>query len=240
MKVGVSDLLEKDMPERLQEYINEANRFFVPQELDPFYTSAYLLGLRTAISKIPSLAWKCDWGQVIELCTTIKDFDIQKSPKEKQIKTNYYKTTWESERKELFLKILDFLQSIFSVRYEKNIINLSEYHAKILNLLDYFLEDNDPESETIIYSNNYSDNWQKKVLMPASPNSDLPNRSVSVSDGLPNIELDVYDDAGKIENPHITAVCSIRGRAFGVLMRLINNDIDMKKSYMSERYKIKD
>ena len=176
-EVGVSDLLEKDMPERLQEYINEAKRFFVPQELDLFYTSVYLLGLKTAISKIPSLAWTCDWGQVIELCTTIKDFDIQKSLKEKRIKTNYYKSTWESERKELFLKILDFLQSIFSVRHEKNIIDFSKYHTKILKLLDYFLVDE--------------------------------------------------------------AAHGIRGRAFEVLMHLINNDIAMKRDYMGEDIKLK-
>ena len=234
---GISDLLEKDIPERLQEYTNEADRFFVPQELDLFYTSAYLLGLRTTISKIPSLAWTCDWGRVIDLCSTIKDFDMQELPDEKKIKTSYYETTWGSEREGLFLKILDFLQSIFYARHEGNIIDLSEYHTKILKLLDYFLEDSDPAPEAIKYLNNYSDNWQKNALVPASLDSDLPNRSVSISDGLSNIEIDVNDEENKIDNPYVNAFHSIRGRAFEEFIHFIETDIAMKGDYMSEDIK---
>ena len=158
---GVSDSLEKNMPERLQEYINEANNFFAPEKIDLFYTSAYLLGLRTTISKKPSLALECDWSPVIELCYYIKDFDIQELLKKKQVKTSYYVTNWASEYKGLILKILGFLQSVFSVRQEGNIIDLSHHHGKILNLLNHFLVDSDPISEVITYPN---DNSSKLAL----------------------------------------------------------------------------
>ena len=152
---GVNGLLEKNMPERLQEYINEASSFFAPEKIDLFYTSGYLLGLRTTILKTPSLVWECDWGPVIELCYSIKNFDIQEPLKNKQVIASYYKTSWASEYNGLILKTLDFLQSIFSVRHESNIIDLSQHHSKILNLLNNCLMDSDPIAEVI--TNNSSE-----------------------------------------------------------------------------------
>ncbi len=152
---GVSNLLEKNMPKRLQEYINEANSFFAPEKIDLFYTSAYLLGLRATILKTPLLALECDWAPVIELCYSIKDFDIQEPLKKKQVITSYYVTNGALEYKGLILNTLDFLRSIFSVRNEESVVDLSKYHTKILRLLNDFLMDEDPIAEII--TNNSSE-----------------------------------------------------------------------------------
>ena len=202
---GVSDLLEKNIPERLQEYINEANQFFAPQKIDFFYTSAYLLGLSTTITKIPSLALECNWGPVIDICADIKDYCIEELSKEEQVRGSRYEISGDSQCKIFNLHILNFLQIIFSVRHKGDVIDLSKYHTKTLNLLNCFFEDSDPISEIIKYSGNYS----SKLIF----------------------------DRDEIDDPYATAVQSIRGRAFVVLMHLINNDIDMKKPYMGEDIK---
>ena len=155
---GVSDLLRENMPERLQEYINEANSFFAPPKLDLFYTSAYLEGLGVTVIKFQDLAWKCNWVPVINLCSAIKDYYIRELRKEEAMKTSNYANNELLDRQGLILKMLYFLQSILSVRHDGSVIDLSKYNIKIFNLLKYFLMDSDPISEVITYpANNLSE-----------------------------------------------------------------------------------
>ena len=153
---GVSNLLQENMPERLQEYINEAHQFFAPQKLDLFYTSAYLSGLGVNVRKFQNLAWKCNWVPVINLCSAIKDYYIRELPKEEAMKTSNYANNGLLDRQGLILKMLVLLQSILSVRHDGSVIDLSKYNIKIFNLLEYFLMDSDPISEVITDPTNNS------------------------------------------------------------------------------------
>ena len=76
---GVADRLQNDMPERLQEYAENATIFFERNALDPHYTYALLNGMREAIKNHRDVASEINWDAVITLCCAI-EASGEKSP----------------------------------------------------------------------------------------------------------------------------------------------------------------
>ena len=69
---GVGDRLKNDMPERLQEYAENATLFFERGALDPHYTYAFLNGMREAIQNHSDVASEINWDAVFSLCCAIQ------------------------------------------------------------------------------------------------------------------------------------------------------------------------
>ena len=69
---GVGDRLKNDMPERLQEYAENATLFFERGALDPHYTYAFLNGMWEAIQNHRDVASEINWDGVFSLCCAIQ------------------------------------------------------------------------------------------------------------------------------------------------------------------------
>ena len=63
---GVGDRLKNDMPERLQEYAENATLFFESDALDPHYTYAFLNGIREAIQNHRGCSGRDQLGRSVQ------------------------------------------------------------------------------------------------------------------------------------------------------------------------------
>lgn len=140
---GLGGLLEKDMPKRFQEYIDNADKFFEREILDQHYTYSYFHALRKTIENHKDASKEADWQKVIQLLTSIKESD-ESLPFEKRdgsLANRYY--GWLADWDSVCSEMVYFLKEMLS---EKNGLThlFPKYRDAIFGVVGYLLSHPNP------------------------------------------------------------------------------------------------
>ena len=153
-KLGVAHLLKKDISKRLQDYINESERFFDPQNIDVSYTDSYLGGVSETIQKKRQANYNylldIDWGNILRLCVNIIDASGNGIVKEEDEISRANGITFITKWKSIYLEIATLLEVILSKKSgEGERIDVLEYRGEILKILNFLLRHPDPPPEFV-------------------------------------------------------------------------------------------
>ncbi len=142
---GVGDLLKNDIPGRLREYVEKAGLFFERGLLDQHYTYAFLVGVREAIKEDRAAASEVDWGGVIDLLTSIRDFGT-KEPFEGGRREPGWYDLWLANWDAVHSAVADVLRELLTERDGLTPIDFVTYRAQILEITGYLLSCPEPFS----------------------------------------------------------------------------------------------
>lgn len=139
---GVGNSLEKDIKNRIQEYIDSADKFFERGKLDPHYTYSFFRGIQEAIKNNKELASNINWKNLIDLFLKIKDSGEKpfEDKKEERVKFDYWLVGWTA----VHSSITDILHVLLD---GKPTIKFSEYRNDLFVIIEYLLNYPNPTPE---------------------------------------------------------------------------------------------
>ena len=186
---GVGDLLRNDMPERLQEYVESADRFFERGALDEHYTYAYLVGIQETTRNHRETALGKKWDSVVDLLIAIEKSGEQ-NPFERERRESNRFESWSANWDAVHLVATDVLRDLLTEQDGKALLDFGKHRDRIFGILSYLLSYPEPS--------------------PADEDFDLPGSALDVKA--------MRDDAdGKwATDPLNMAISTVRGRAFEV------------------------
>jgi len=140
---GVGDRLQKDLPERLQQYVESASLFFDRFALDQHYTYAFLVGIQGAIKNHRELAAKVNWDGVIDLCCAIRD-SSEKEPFERGQRVTGWHDTWLADWDAVHSAVADALRELLTKQDGQTPVDFGRYRDQIYGTVTYLLTHPDP------------------------------------------------------------------------------------------------
>jgi hypothetical protein len=143
---GVSECLKQDIPKRLQEYIDNAIKFFDRGKIDPHYTYSYFRGVQEAIKNNRELAKTINWDGIIDLFDFIKKSGEVKHFVEREKSEelfNSFLVGWN----DIHSAMVDVLQELLIEKDGFIVIDFNKYRDRILAILKYLLLYPDPTPE---------------------------------------------------------------------------------------------
>ena len=143
---GAGELLRNDLPERLQEYVDNAGKFFERGVLDSHYTYSYLRGIREAIENNREESSKVIWDRLIDLFTAIKD-STRQEPFARQTREGDPFDAWLADWDAVHSAMTDIVRALLNEQNESVVIDFPKYRDQILEILTYLLAHPDPDSE---------------------------------------------------------------------------------------------
>jgi len=205
---GLGEYLKKNIPERLQGYIDNADRFFDQEKLDPHYTYSYLRGVQEAIKNNPELTGKTNWNGIIRLFNSVKSI---REPGNEQIFNERKKwidlyDAWLAGWDSVHSAVVDVLQELLTEKGGAVVIDFNKYRNDILSMLQYLLT--------------YPD--------PTPKDEQIDTAKIKVGYGI--------NKGYMVSDPFTMAINSVRGRAFQTFVLFIYLDgkqlnTDVKKTY---------
>lgn len=141
---GVGNLIRGDIPNRLQDYIDNASLFFGRDVLDQHYTYSFLRGIQETIHDKNSSISDIKWNGLIDLFTSIKDSGEDKSFGSGSRERSYF-DTWLSGWEAVHSSIADVLQELLRENGGKTIISFPKYRDQLLEIVSYLFRHPDPE-----------------------------------------------------------------------------------------------
>jgi hypothetical protein len=143
---GMGDLLQKDISERLQNYVNNAYLFFKRDVLNAHYTYSFLIGIQEAIKKKRQEASRIDWNGFINLCIAIKNSGETNTFKRMEQKRNSF-NMWLAEWNAVHSAISDVIHELLNEQDGEIILDFLKYRDKLLEILSYLFSYRDPTPE---------------------------------------------------------------------------------------------
>lgn len=140
---GVGDLLKNDIPERLREYVENADLFFARGALDQHYTYAYLMGIQEAIKKDRAAASEVDWGGVIELITSIENSGAEEPFEGGRREPGWY-SFWLANWDAVHSAVADVLRELLTDGDGLTPVDFGRHRDRILENSGYLLSCPDP------------------------------------------------------------------------------------------------
>ena len=140
---GVGDRLQNDMPERLQQYVENAGMFFERGVLDQHYTSSFLTGIQKAIQDDRAAASEVDWNGVIGLCDTIKNSGEKELFERGKRETGWH-DTWLANWDAVHSAMADVLRELLTEQDGLTPVDFGSYRDRILEITGYLLACPDP------------------------------------------------------------------------------------------------
>ena len=206
---GVGDRLQKDMPERLQQYVENASLFFDRIALDQHYTYEFFVGIREAIKNDRELASKVNWDGVIELCCAVRDSG-EKEPFERGHRVTGWHDTWLADWDAVHSAVADALRELLTKQDGQTPVDFGRYRDQIFGTVTYLLTHPDP-----------------------SPVDEQFKFTESAS-GIKAMHNDA--DGRWATDPLTMAINTVRGRAFEVFNLFIVLDGETIKSDVKHLY----
>ena len=206
---GVGDRLQKDMPERLQKYAENASLFFDRIALDQHYTYAFLVGIQEAIKNHRELASEVNWDGVIDLCCAIRDSG-EREPFERGQRVSGWHDTWLADWDAVHSAMADVLRELFTKQDDLTPVDFGRYRDQIYGTATYLLTYPDPSPV----------DEQFKITESAS--------------GIKAMHDDA--DGRWATDPLTMAINTVRGRAFEVFNQFIVLDGEKIKSDVKQLY----
>ncbi|RJQ33620.1 hypothetical protein C4568_04260 [Candidatus Parcubacteria bacterium] len=140
---GAGDLLKNDIPKRLQEYVDHAEKFFERDELDQHYTYSFLRGIEDAIKNNRSLAQGVNWDGLVAMLASIKSSG-QSSPFDKDKRERDSFDAWLAGWNSVHSGMTDVVQALLREETNKTIIDFLKYRDQILEIISYLLDYPEP------------------------------------------------------------------------------------------------
>ena len=151
---GVINLLTQDIAKRLQDYINESNRFFDPQKMDASYTHSYFWGISKIIQEKRQANSNdlsdIDWSNILRLCVTIIVSAEKGIIKEESRTSRAGGITFTTEWKSIYSVIAILLEAILSIKSgmdNSKCIDILKCRNEILKILKFLIEYLNPSLE---------------------------------------------------------------------------------------------
>lgn len=142
---GAGELLRKDIPKRLQDYVNNAVVFFDHGVLDQHYTYSFLCGIQDAIKNNKEAASEVNWSGIIEFLIAIKNSgETESFDREKREYDSY--NAWLARWDDVHLTMSDLIQELLKER-ENAFIDFQKYRNQLFELISYLLNYPDPNPE---------------------------------------------------------------------------------------------
>ncbi len=186
---GVGDLLRNDMPDRLQEYVKSADRFFERGALDEHYTYAYLVGIQETIRSHRETALRINWGSVVDFLMVIKKSG-EGNPFERERLESNRSESWSANWDAVHLVATDVLRDLLTEQDGKALLDFGKYRDRIFEIVSYLLSYPKPS--------------------PTDEEFDMPGSSLDVR------AMRDDADARWATDPLNMAINTVRGRAFEV------------------------
>ena len=140
---GVGDRLQNDMPERLQQYVENAGLFFERGVLDQHYTCSFLTGILKSIQDDRAAASEVDWNGVIGLCGAVKSSG-EKEPFERGKRETGWHDTWLANWDAVHSAMADVLRELLTEQDGLTPVDFGSYRDRILEITGYLLACPDP------------------------------------------------------------------------------------------------
>jgi hypothetical protein len=147
---GIGDYLKRNIPERLEKYLEYATEFFNREKLHPHYTYSFLAGVQEAIKNNRIKAKDIDWSNLIDLLLKIKELGEKKSfynePQEQKFGYTLL-ATWKS----VHFAMTDVIRELLKNEDGIVVIDFTKYRSELLKIIKYLLNypDLTPEDEDI-------------------------------------------------------------------------------------------
>ncbi len=188
---GVGVLLNNDMPERLQEYIDNATLFFERDALDPHYTYSFLRGIQEAIKGHREVASEINWDGAIDLCCAVKESG-EKKPLPREVREPGWYDSWLANWDAVHSALAEMLRELMTKKDGLAPVNIGKYRGQVLGTVSYLSAYPDPST--------------------ADEQFDEPGNAL-------DIRATQNDADGKwATDPFTMAINSVRGKAFEALI----------------------
>jgi len=164
---GVGNYLKKNISERLQQYIDNAGKFFEREKLDQHYTYSFFRGVQEAVKNNKEQAKKINWEKLITLFVNIKKSG-ETDPFNPERKGRDKFDSWLVSWSETLSAMTDVIQVLLE---EKPVVDFDKYRDSLLSVIEYLLAFSDPKPEdeqleTAGMKTNSSDNKGYLVMDP--------------------------------------------------------------------------
>lgn len=186
---GVGDLLRNDMPDRLQEYVESADRFFERGALDEHYTYAYLVGIQETIRSHRETALRINWDSVVDFLMVIKKSG-EGNPFDRERRESNRSESWRANWDAVHMVATDVLRDLLTEQDGKALLDLGKHRDRIFGIVSYLLSYPKPS--------------------PADEEFDMPGSALDVR------AMRDDADARWATDPFNMAINTVRGRAFEV------------------------
>ncbi len=207
---GVSESLKSDIPNRLQEYVRNAESFFERGVLDEHYTYSFLWGIQKAINADRVHASNVNWDGVIDLCMAIK-VSGEKAPFEEERGDRGWFDTFRAGWGAVHFAMTEVLQALLTEENSLVPIAFGAYRDRIFSIVGYLLSHPDPSPE-----DEQIDTAKSKIKSPEQRAFD------EVFYGTESVPA---NDAGyQVSDPLHMAVNSVRGQAFKTFAYFVDQD----------------
>jgi hypothetical protein len=143
---GIGDLLKKDIPKRLEKYLENAVEFFDREKIHSHYTYSFLMGTQQAIKNNRIKAKDIDWENLINLLLKIKESGEKKRfYNESQEKKSDYRelANWKS----VHFAMTDVIRELLKNEDGVVVVDFGKYRGKLLEIMRYLLNYPDPTPE---------------------------------------------------------------------------------------------
>ena len=221
---GVGEKLSNDIPNRLQEYVLNANNFFERGVLDEHYTYSFLRGIQKTINANRVHASNVNWDEVIDLCMAIK-VSGEKAPFEEEKRERGWFDTFRAGWGAVHFTMTEVLQALLTEKNGLLPLDFGVYRDRLSSIVSYLLRHPDPSPE-----DEQIDTAKSKMKSPAQRDFE---------EGFYGTESVPADDTGySVSDPLHMAVNSVRGQAFETFAFFV--DQDGKKFKNEDAVKIED
>ena len=143
---GVGEKLSNDIPNRLQEYVLNANNFFERGVLDEHYTYSFLRGIQKTINADRVHASNVNWDGVIDLCMAIK-VSGEKAPFEEERRERGWFDTFRAGWGAVHFAMTGVLQALLTEKNGLLPLDFGVYRDRIFSIVSYLLTHPDPSPE---------------------------------------------------------------------------------------------
>jgi hypothetical protein len=142
---GIGSQLRKDMPERLQIYVDNSKLFFDREKLHEHYTESFYRGLQEAIRADREKAKQINWNALIEALLVIVASGLEtKFPPIKHDRGTF--NGWLANWEGVHNAIADILKDLLSGEPDgEAVLDFAFFRNDLLTILEYLLQNSDPE-----------------------------------------------------------------------------------------------
>jgi len=143
---GIGEYIKTNVPERLEQYLEYALKFFDKEKIHPHYTYSFLVGVQQAIKNNRAKAKDIDWKNLIELLLKIKESGEKKSLRNEPQKQEFA-DVWLANWNSIHFAITDVIRELLKNEDDIVVIDFSKYRGELLEIIKYLLNYPDPTPE---------------------------------------------------------------------------------------------
>jgi predicted RNA-binding Zn ribbon-like protein len=143
---GIGDLLKKDIPKRLEKYLENAVEFFDREKIHSHYTYSFLMGTQQAIKNNRIKAKDIDWENLINLLLKIKESG-EKNGFQEKFQEKDFDDIWLANWNSVHFVMTDVIRELLKNEDGIVVIDFSKYRGELLKIIKYLLNYPDPTPE---------------------------------------------------------------------------------------------